>query len=140
VSNPFSNWKPHDVQAHNERVAMRTARQHNSELCGEVVTNSDNVSKPVRIKCEADLHSQIFSECRRRGWIALHGSMSERTHRTLGEWDFTVIAEHPHIYFVECKTATGKLSPDQQAMIAHAKKLGWQVQVVRSMVEFLALL
>lgn len=31
MSNPFLNWKPSDVQQHNERVAMKTAAQHNLE-------------------------------------------------------------------------------------------------------------
>ena len=42
---------------------------------------------------ESDLHEKIFDECRRRGWIALHGSMAERTCRTLGEPDFVILAD-----------------------------------------------
>ena len=100
---------------------------------------------------ESELHEQIFAECRRRGWIALHGAMSERSHRTLGEWDFTIVAnrrpdEHLNrsqfatVYFVECKKRDGKLSPEQSAMIAHAAKLGHTVHVVRSLEDFLAIL
>lgn len=100
---------------------------------------------------EADLHEQIFAECRRRGWIALHGAMSERTNRTLGEWDFTIVGnrrsedhlnrEHfAFVLFVELKTRTGKLSSAQSAMHAHAAKLGHQIHVVRSFREFLELI
>lgn len=114
-----------------------------------------NFKKPVEVSApskgverEADLHEQIFAECRRRGWIPLHGAMSQRTHRTEGEWDFTIVAgpesssafSSPRVLFVECKTRTGKLSPAQQALIYQAKTLGHTVHVVRSMEEFLKLL
>ena len=88
---------------------------------------------------ESDLHAQIFDECRRRGWIALHGSMAERTHRTAGEPDYILITDRG-IYFIECKTRIGKLSIAQQAMIAHAAKLGHTIHVVRSFEEFLNIL
>ena len=85
---------------------------------------------------EAELHEQIFDECRSRGWIALHGSMAERTCRTLGEPDFVVLAGGGRVLFVECKTRTGKLSPAQAALKYHAEKLGHTVHVVRSLEEF----
>ena len=85
---------------------------------------------------EASLHEEIFDECRARGWIALHGSMAERTCRTLGEPDFTILAEAGRVLFVECKTRTGKLSPAQTALKFHAEKLGHTIHVVRSLEEF----
>lgn len=85
---------------------------------------------------EASLHEEIFDECRRRGWIALHGSMAERTCRTLGEPDFVILAEGGRVLFVECKSRSGKLSPAQAALKFHAEKLGHAVHVVRSMEEF----
>ena len=87
---------------------------------------------------EAVLHEEIFDECRRRGWIALHGSMAERTCRTLGEPDFVILADGGRVLFVECKSRTGKLSPAQAVLKFHAEKLGHTVHVVRSMEEFLA--
>ena len=48
---------------------------------------------------------------RRRGWIALHGSMAERTGRTLGEPDLVILADGGRVLFVECKSRRGKLSP-----------------------------
>ena len=85
---------------------------------------------------EAELHEEIFDECRRRGWIALHGSMAERTCRTLGEPDFTILADGGRVLFVECKTRSGKLSPAQAALKFHAEKLGHTIHVVRSLEEF----
>ena len=89
---------------------------------------------------EAELHEEIYDECRRRGWIALHGSMAERTCRTLGEPDFVILAGAGRVLFVECKTRTGKLSPAQAALKHHAEKLGHPIHVVRSREEFLNLL
>ena len=85
---------------------------------------------------EAELHEEIFDECRRRGWIALHGSMAERTCRTLGEPDFVILADGGRVLFVECKSRAGKLSPSQAALKFHTEKLGHAVHVVRSMEEF----
>jgi hypothetical protein len=89
---------------------------------------------------EASLHEEIFDECRRRGWIALHGSMAERTCRTLGEPDFVILADGGRVLFVECKSRSGKLSPAQAALKHHAEKLGHTIHVVRSLDEFLKLL
>ena len=89
---------------------------------------------------EASLHEAIFDECRRRGWIALHGSMAERTCRTLGEPDFVILASGGRVIFVECKSRTGKLSPAQVALKFQAEKLGHTVHVVRSFKEFLELI
>ena len=98
-------------------------------------------SKPIQqVKDEAQLHEQILGEIRRRGWIAFHGSMAHRTFRTPGEPDFVIMLDGGRWLAVEVKTATGKLSVDQQAIHAWAAKLGHQVHVVRSLEEFIALL
>ncbi len=89
---------------------------------------------------ESELHEAVFDECRRRGWIALHGSMAERTCRTLGEPDFVILADAGRVLFVECKSRSGKLSPAQAALKHQAERLGHTVHVVRSLVEFLKLL
>ncbi len=89
---------------------------------------------------EASLHEEIFDACRQRGWIALHGSMAERSHRTLGEPDFTILADGGRVFFIECKSRQGKLSPAQAALKFHAEKLGHTIHVVRSLEEFSQLL
>lgn len=125
MTNPFANWSIADAELHNARV---TGSRDSVATVG---------SSP---KHERDLHSQIFDECRRRGWIAFHGSMAERTHRTEGEPDFTILCDGGKLLMVECKTRVGKLSIAQQAMAAHARKLGHMIHVVRSMEEFLKIL
>lgn len=109
-----------EVNAYNAR---RSAIRHSGDTGG--------------VEVEADLHEQIFAECRRRGWIALHGSMAERTSRTLGEPDFICIADAGRVFFVEVKTRTGKLSPAQLAMRCHAEKLNHAFHLVRSFEQFL---
>lgn len=89
---------------------------------------------------ESDLHEDIFSACRRRGWIALHGSMAERTHRTKGEPDFVILANDGRVILVEAKSRKGKLSPAQNAMRVHAETLGHTIHVVHSLEEFLNVL
>jgi hypothetical protein len=85
---------------------------------------------------ESELHREILDHCRRMGWIALHGSMAQATARTIGEWDFTILADRCRVFFVECKKKDGKLSNEQLGMIAWAEKLGHSVAVVRSIKEF----
>ena len=116
-------------------IPTPTLARLNPHLFGSVTPSHGSQTGTVR---EASLHEEIFDECRRRGWIALHGSMAERTCRTLGEPDFTILAEAGRVLFVECKTRSGKLSPAQAALKFHAEKLGHMVHVVRSMEEFLA--
>ena len=107
-----------------------------ARLEGRVKEVRDQLPPPSKAT-EADLHEEIFAECRRRGWIALHGAMSERTHRTLGEPDFVILADTGQVLFVECKSATGKLSAEQQALHAWMRKLGHTIHVVRTKGEFL---
>jgi len=89
---------------------------------------------------EAEIHQAILDECRRRGWLVFHGSMATATARTRGEPDFVICREGGVTLMVEVKTRIGKLSTDQQAVAAWARKLGHTVFVVRSFEEFLQLL
>jgi len=89
---------------------------------------------------ESKLHAKIVEECKRRGWICLHGSMVEKTSRPIGEWDFTLVADQGRVFFFECKSKTGKLTPEQAGMIGWAIKLGHRVAVVRSFEEFVSVI
>lgn len=95
---------------------------------------------PEALERESDLHEKIFSECRARGWIAFHGSMAERTHRTKGEPDFIILASDGRVLLIECKTKVGKLSTEQAGIAHQAKRLGHAIVIVRSFAEFLAAL
>ena len=89
------------------------------------------------VAIEAELHRDILSECRRRGWLAFHGSMAHRTSRTIGEPDFVILCDEGRVLLVEAKSKTGKIRPEQAALHVWAKTLGHKVWVVRSKNEFL---
>lgn len=97
------------------------------------------LSLPNPIEDESELHNQIIDYCNSKGWGYLHGSMAARTHRTLGEPDFVILAHGSQLRLVECKSKNGKLSNYQQAFIAQAKRNGHVVHVVRSVEEFTVL-
>lgn len=93
-------------------------------------------SEAAGVERESDLHEDIMSACRARGWLVFHGSMVHQTKRTLGEPDFIILADHGRTILVECKSKTGKLTIDQQGVVLWAAKLGHTVHVVRSITEF----
>jgi hypothetical protein len=109
-------------------------RNHQAKMHGTPYKRYESEQGPITD--ESALHYRIIDYCKSKGWQYLHGSMAERTHRTLGEPDFIILAHGSQLRMVECKSKTGKLSLDQQAFIAHAKKNGHVVHVVRSMEEF----
>lgn len=88
---------------------------------------------------ERDLHDRILAECRRRQWIVFHGSMGIATHRTPGEPDFIILAPG-RVLLIECKTRTGKLTPEQEGLIRWAARLGHHIHVIRSFDQFLQLI
>lgn len=89
------------------------------------------------VERESDLHDQIIDECDRRGWQYLHGAMCKRTARTLGEPDFIILASNGRVIFLECKSRTGKLSPDQAAFKAQASRNSHWIWTVHSMSDVL---
>lgn len=88
---------------------------------------------------ESALHNSIIAFCKHRLWIYFHGSMVSRTARTIGEPDFTILADKGRVFFIECKTKIGKLTPEQLGIKMWAERLGHQIHVVRSVDEFLRL-
>ena len=79
---------------------------------------------------ESDLHEYIAGRCRYLGWLYFTGSMAHRTRRTVGEMDFTILAQNGKPLFVECKSATGKLSSEQLSVVSFAAKLGHTIHVI----------
>ncbi len=163
----FKNWSAVDVALHNARVCKENRIQTSEwqEYLASAKTGSDiqfsctciacdggpcgftfwkDTRKKEGVEHESDLHNQILAECRRRGWIALHGSMAHKARRTLGEWDFTVIREvcglGPSMLLIECKARNEKPSIAQRNLHAHARKLGHTVHICRNFEQFLALL
>jgi Holliday junction resolvase len=91
------------------------------------------------VELESDLHGEIMQYCREHGWLAFHGSMAHKAMRTPGEPDFVILCPNCTL-LIECKTRTGKLTPEQLSVHAHAEKLGHCVYLVRSMDDFRSVL
>ena len=136
----FSEWSESDVALHNLRVSKPN----------QIPVPADAVED------ESELQSDIRQWCRQNGWMCFGGSMAHRTRRTRGEPDMTIvgsrtiafddgpdtppaIVRQPVILFIECKSKTGKLRPEQAAIAAGCARHGVQVHVVRSMSDFIAL-
>lgn len=124
MSNPFKNWTQADVERFNaRRKPTRAEAAHNAYMNA--------------VLDEKKLHCDILNQCEQRGWIALHGSTAHRTFRTVGEFDFTILADRGRVFLIECKARSGKLTEEQQAMQHWARKLEHNPLVVRSLEEFL---
>jgi hypothetical protein len=86
---------------------------------------------------ESELHREILSECKRRGWyIAHHSRMDEPSTCPVGSPDFVIFAHKGRVISVECKAKSGKLSQDQLGTVAWAQKLGHEIHIVRSISDF----
>lgn len=86
---------------------------------------------------EEKLCQAIIRYCDARRWICAR-SRPDRPTTTMPGWpDFTILADGGRLFFVECKTRTGKLSPAQLGFHGWAERLGHRVHVVRSVGEFL---
>lgn len=118
------------------RWTEQQVREYNLRMAG--VTERTTVA-PEAVTDESELHDEIMAYCRSKDWVCLHGSMAHRTFRTIGECDFQIYASDSRAFLIECKSKTGKVSPEQQAFAAQAWKNGHTVHLVRSMTHFLEL-
>lgn len=80
---------------------------------------------------ELELHNQIIRECRRRGWVYVHSNPTKKATNQPGTPDFIIYASGGHVLNVECKTATGRLSKEQQAFKLRLEQTGHVYHVVR---------
>lgn len=88
---------------------------------------------------EATLHDRIISDCKARRWIYFHGSMAHKAMRTLGEPDFTVLADKGRVFFLEIKSRSGKLSAEQLALKCWAEMLGHPIHTIKTYAEYLGI-
>ena len=88
---------------------------------------------------ESKLQRTIRDYCADQKWQCHGGSMAHRTRRDSGEEDFVIRASAGRVFFVECKSKTGKLRPEQQTNLQWAAILGHTIHVVDSFQQFLNL-
>jgi hypothetical protein len=89
---------------------------------------------------EGSLHDQILAECRLRLWPVSHSRMDMATTQGKGTPDFCIAADGGRTFWVECKTAKGKLSPEQLGWQMLLERNGHHYSVIRSFSEFLELI
>ena len=131
-----SDMKVDDLpQRYQEQVRPQLAAQVNLPQCGQVELGGGMIVAPDAVEEESALHEDVRKLCQLRGWLPLHGSMAHKAWRTKGEWDFVILAEHPTLLLIELKDKDGKVTKEQAALAAWAKKLGWNPTVCRSMRE-----
>jgi hypothetical protein len=88
---------------------------------------------------ESELHRQIKQFCSQHNWPFGNCRMDRATGMVEGWPDFVIIAECK-VWFIECKTKTGKLSREQLGMAMLFENQGHKIHVVRSFQEFIELL
>ncbi len=113
-------WSQHDVDARNARIFGEQFK-----------ANKESVKR------ESDLHDKIIEDCKNRLWLPIHSRMDRKTTTKNGTCDFIIFADNGRKFYIECKSATGKLSDEQQIFIAWMKRLKHTVHVISSFKEYL---
>lgn len=142
MSNPFANWTQAQVEAHNRKLMDTVSAIRRTFGKGDLdALEMERQERRKGVEKESELHNDIAAYCRSRGWLAFHGSMAQRSHRSLGEPDFTIFADAGRVFVVEAKTRNGKLRPEQLGVKVMLETLGHghRYAVVRSMEDFLKL-
>ncbi len=113
----------------------------NAHLFGEVPDTRTVAAQPLgkTFEREKELHDAILSECRERGFITIHSRMDRPSTTAIGSPDFVVVTPGK-VIFCECKSRSGKLTKEQQAMCAWFEKLGQKCHIIRTMEDFRELL
>lgn len=101
------------------------------------------VQPPDEIQVGIDVAAEKVLQRDCENWLRLHGvealHLSHRAREKSG-WPDLTFAIDGRPYAVELKTATGRLSTDQERVLSRLKANGWQTAVVRSLPGFLELL
>ena len=86
---------------------------------------------------ESKVRAEVIEYCRTQGWLVFSGTTAHATGRTVGEPDLTIAASGGIVFFVELKSASGKLRPEQAAVATWLNKLGHKWLLIRSVREFM---
>lgn len=92
------------------------------------------------VEREETLHDEIEAHCRERGWVCVHSRMDRPTTTAKGVCDFIIAAPFGLVWWIECKSRTGKRTPAQIGFAMQLEKLGHRCYEIRSMAEFLEIL
>lgn len=86
---------------------------------------------------EKKLHEDILADCKNRLWAVIHSRMDAPSTIGVGVPDLVIFADKGRVIIIECKTANGKLRPEQLAWKMILERNGHQHFVVRSFGEYL---
>ena len=89
---------------------------------------------------ERQLHVAIAAYCRRADLPFIHSRMDRPTSIACGAPDFVIAMPGGKTLWLECKTAKGKLTTEQNAWLHWLKGKGHEAHVVRSMRQFMDLM
>lgn len=95
---------------------------------------SDGVSE------EDKLHDEIIKLCQERRWAYIHPRMDKKSTIGRGCPDFVIFPPSPYVIVMECKSKTGKQTPEQLAWQCQIENCGHVYHLVRSMDEFMSIL
>ena len=91
-------------------------------------------------KLERDLHEQTTAELRRRKLYFVHSRMDKPATNQIGVPDYIVAMPGGKTMWLELKSKTGKLSPEQQAAKHMLEMSGHRHEVVRGFSQLLEVL
>jgi len=86
------------------------------------------------------LHAPIKADCAQRGWRYIYSDPTKPTTIGEGVCDFIIFADRGRVFFIECKSKTGKLKDSQRIFICWMEKLGFKVHVITAMSEYLEII
>jgi len=89
---------------------------------------------------ESELHEQIIQEVTRRGLWFVHSRMDRPTTTARGVPDFIIANKGGQTLYVEAKSKTAKLTPEQIGTLHHLNMLDHKTAVVYNIEQFLKLL
>lgn len=91
----------------------------------------------TQVDRESKLQNDIIVWLKSQGWYYEWSPMCSASSLPAGSPDFRIAAPGGMTYWIECKTRTSKLRPEQAAVAHMLIHLGHKHAVVRSMEEFL---
>lgn len=109
--------------------------------CPHCVRIVDEIKTPLdAVELESPLQESIEAECRRRQWPFVRTQMNKATTFTFpGVPDFVIAASGGRVLWIECKSKTGKQTPEQRGFQMLLSRNGHVYSLIRSMREALDL-
>lgn len=119
-------------EINSDSVSFRAKNPHLYPTAANSAPRADAVTD------ESELHDQIEAECRLRQWPYLHSRMDMPTTTNVGAPDFVIglPTTPPRTLWIECKTKTGKLTPQQTGFKVLIENARHEYYLVRSFAEF----